>query len=212
MYDVLEDAGLEVYLVNARDTTNLPGRKSDVQESQWLLKLHTYGLLRNSFRPISEIRVLRTYWRQRAEHIHTATECVQRMQKALTQMNLQLANVISDIMGVTGQTILRAILAGERDAEELAKLRMQQSCTCRYVRGAPGNRRPYRDKSSRSTWNCSYALASYWLYVRSSTKKCLFWALRNPLKRPRRERMDKYSKAVESGGRLALRPSLPVAR
>ncbi len=123
LYDVLEDAGLEVYLVNARDTKNLPGRKSDVQESQWLLKLHTYGLLRNSFRPTSEIRVLRTYWRQRAEHIHTATECVQRMQKALTQMNLQLANVISDIMGVTGQAILRAILAGERDAEELAKLR-----------------------------------------------------------------------------------------
>jgi len=123
LYDVLEEAGLEVYLVNARDTRNLPGRKSDVQESQWLLKLHTYGLLRNSFHPTSEIRVLRAYWRQRAEHIHTATECVQRMQKALTQMNLQLANVISDIMGVTGQAILRAILAGERDAEKLAKLR-----------------------------------------------------------------------------------------
>ena len=123
LYDVLEEAGLEVYLVNARDTKNLPGRKSDVQESQWLLKLHTYGLLRNSFHPTSEIRVLRTYWRQRAEHIHTATECVQRMQKALTQMNLQLANVISDIMGVTGQAILRAVLAGERDAEKLAKLR-----------------------------------------------------------------------------------------
>jgi len=123
LYDVLEEAGLEVYLVNARDTKNLPGRKSDVQESQWLLKLHTYGLLRNSFHPTSEIRVLRAYWRQRAEHIHTATECVQRMQKALTQMNLQLANVISDIMGVTGQAILRAIVAGERDAEKLAKLR-----------------------------------------------------------------------------------------
>ena len=123
LYDVLEEARFEVYLVNARDTKNLPGRKSDVQESQWLLKLHTYGLLRNSFRPTSEIRVLRTYWRQRAEHIHTATECVQRMQKALTQMNLQLANVIADIMGLTGQKILRAILAGERDADKLAELR-----------------------------------------------------------------------------------------
>src|ERR1039458_743759 len=99
LYDVLEEAGFEVYLVNARDTKNLPGRKSDVQESQWLLKLHTYGLLRNSFRPTSEIRVLRTYWRQRGEHVQTAGECVQRMQKSLTQMNLQLANVISDIMG-----------------------------------------------------------------------------------------------------------------
>jgi len=123
LYDVLEEAGFEVYLVNARDTKNLPGRKSDVQESQWLLKLHTFGLLRNSFHPTSEIRVLRAYWRQRTEHIHTATECVQRMQKALTQMNLQLANVITDIMGLTGQKILRAILAGERDADKLAKLR-----------------------------------------------------------------------------------------
>src|SRR5229473_4679777 len=123
VYDILEQGGLEVYLVNARDTKNLPGRKSDVQESQWLLKLHTHGLLRNSFRPVSEIRVLRTYWRQRGDHVHTASECVQRMQKALTQMNLQLANVISDIMGWTGQKILRAILAGERDAEKLAEMR-----------------------------------------------------------------------------------------
>src|SRR5450432_900190 len=69
LYDVLEEAGFQVYLVNARDTKNLPGRKSDVQESQWLLKLHTYGLLRNSFHPSSEIRVLRTYWRQRSEHV-----------------------------------------------------------------------------------------------------------------------------------------------
>jgi len=123
LYDVLEEEGFEVFLINARDTKNLPGRKSDVQESQWLLKLHTYGLLRNSFRPTSEIRVLRTFWRQRGEHVQTAGACVQRMQKLLTQMNLQLANVISDIMGVTGQKILRAILAGERDAEKLAGMR-----------------------------------------------------------------------------------------
>ena len=68
LFDILEERGFEVYLVNARHTKNLPGRKSDVQESQWLLKLHTYGLLNNSFQPTSEIRVLRTYWRQRAEH------------------------------------------------------------------------------------------------------------------------------------------------
>jgi len=123
LYDVLEEEGFEVFLINARDTKNLPGRKSDVQESQWLLKLHTYGLLRNSFRPTSEIRVLRTFWRQRGEHVQTAGACVQRMQKSLTQMNLQLANVISDIMGVTGQKILRAILTGERDAEKLAGMR-----------------------------------------------------------------------------------------
>jgi transposase len=123
LYDILEERGFEVYLVNARHTKNLPGRKSDVQESQWLLKLHTYGLLNNSFQPPSEIRTLRTYWRQRAEHVAGAATCIQRMQKALTQMNLQLANVISDISGLTGQKILRAIIAGERDGRKLAKFR-----------------------------------------------------------------------------------------
>jgi hypothetical protein len=115
--------GFEVYLVNARHTKNLPGRKSDGQESQWLLKLHTYGLLNNSFYPPSAIRTLRTYWRQRAEHVEGAATCILRMQKALTQMNLQLANVISDLSGVTGQKIVRAIVAGERDPRKLAELR-----------------------------------------------------------------------------------------
>ena len=122
LYEILEERGLKVYLVNARHTKNLPGRKSDVQESQWLLKLHTYGLLSNSFQPPSDIRVLRTYWRQRGEHVAGAATCVLRMQKALTQMNLQLANVISDISGLTGQTIIRAIVAGERDPRKLAAL------------------------------------------------------------------------------------------
>src|SRR5258706_3215515 len=122
LYDILEERGFEVYLVNARHTKNLPGRKSDVQESQWLLKLHTYGLLNNSFQPLSKIRILRTYWRQRLQHVTGAATCVQRMQKALTQMNIQLANVISDLSGVTGQLIVRAIVGGERDPWELAEL------------------------------------------------------------------------------------------
>src|SRR5215471_18886136 len=102
VYDILEEAGLEVYLVNARETKNLPGRKTDVQESQWLMKLHTYGLLRNSFRPAQEIRTMRTYWRQRNDLVQSAGRHIQRMQKVLTQMNIQLANVISDISGTTG--------------------------------------------------------------------------------------------------------------
>jgi len=122
VYEILEERGFEVYLVNARHTKNLPGRKSDVQESQWLLKLHTYGLLNNSFRPTAEIRVARTYWRQRGEHVRGASTCIQRMQKALTQMNVQLANVISDLSGLTGQAIVRAILCGERDPKKLAEL------------------------------------------------------------------------------------------
>jgi transposase len=123
VYDILEAAGLDVYLVNARDTKNLPGRKSDVQESQWVMKLHTYGLLRNSFRPSQEIRTIRTYWRQRNDLIRAAGSHIQRIQKALTQMNIQLANVLSDVSGVTGQAILKAILAGERDPHKLAALR-----------------------------------------------------------------------------------------
>jgi hypothetical protein len=121
LYDILEERGFAVYLVNARHTKNLPGRKSDVQESQWLLKLHTYGLLNNSFQPPSKIRILRTYWRQRLQHVTGAGTCVQRMQKALTQMNIQLANVISDLSGVTGQMIVRAIIAGERDPRKLTE-------------------------------------------------------------------------------------------
>src|SRR5438270_1992568 len=115
VYDILEEAGLEVYLVNARDTKNLPGRKSDVQESQWLMKLHTYGLLRNSFRPPEEIRAVRTLWRQRERLVAEAGRTIQQMQKALTTMNVQLANTISDVSGVTGLAIIRAIGNGERN-------------------------------------------------------------------------------------------------
>ena len=122
VYDILEAAGLEVYLVNARETKNLPGRKTDVQESQWLMKLHTYGLLRNSFRPSQEIRTMRTYWRQRQDLVRSAGRHIQRMQKALTQMNIQLANMLSDISGKSGQAIIHAILEGERDPHELAAL------------------------------------------------------------------------------------------
>src|SRR6202008_2409884 len=123
VFDILEQASLEVYLVNARDTKNLPGRKSDVQESQWLMKLHTYGLLRNSFRPVQEIRTMRTYWRQRNDLVQSAGRHIQRMQKALTQMNIQLANVLSDVSGMTGQAIIKAILGGQRDPHKLAEFR-----------------------------------------------------------------------------------------
>ena len=121
--EVLEKEGLEVYLVNARGTKNLPGRKSDVQECQWLMKLHRYGLLRNSFRPPEAIRAVRTIWRLRERWVQEAGRAVQQMQKALTTMNIQLANVISDISGVTGMAIIRAIVAGERNRWELARLR-----------------------------------------------------------------------------------------
>ena len=122
VYEVLEQSGLEVYLVNARHTKNLPGRKSDVQECQWLLKLHTFGLLNNSFQPTDEIRVARTIWRHRGNLVAQAGSAVQRMQKALTEMNVQLHTVLSDLSGVSGMAILKAILEGERDPWVLAAL------------------------------------------------------------------------------------------
>src|SRR5437588_1410667 len=144
VYDILEQAGLEVYLVNARDTKNLPGRKSDVQESQWLMKLHTYGLLRNSFRPAQEIRTMRTYWRQRNDLVQSASRHIQRMQKALTQMNLQLANVLSDVSGMTGQAIIKAILAGERNPHKMAVFRdpRVKSREAEIARSLEGNWQP----------------------------------------------------------------------
>src|SRR5712691_13024263 len=117
LYDVLESHGLEVNVANARYTKTLPGRKTDVQECQWLQKLHTFGLLNNSFLPPAEIRALRTYLRHRENLVTGAATCIQHLQKTLTEMNVQLANVISDLTGVTGMAILRAIVAGERDAE-----------------------------------------------------------------------------------------------
>ena len=123
LQEVLEAEGIEVYVVNARGTKNLPGRKSDVQECQWLMKLHTYGLLRNSFRPPEQIRAVRTIWRLRDRLVGDAGRAIQQMQKALITLNLQLSNTISDISGVTGQAIIRAIVKGERDPWKLARLR-----------------------------------------------------------------------------------------
>jgi transposase len=123
LYDILEQHGIRVVLVNAQHTKNLPGRKSDVQECQWLMKLHTYGLLRDSFRLPEQIESVRTIWRLRDRHVQEAARAIQHMQKALTKMNVQLANAISDISGVSGQAIIDAILKGERDIYKLADLR-----------------------------------------------------------------------------------------
>jgi len=123
LYDILEVRKFKVCLTNARHTKNLPGRKSDVQESQWLLKLHTYGLLRDSFHPPEEIRALRSLWRLRDRHVKEAGRAILHMQKTMTVMNVQLSNAISDISGATGQAIIRAIVSGERDPWKLAKLR-----------------------------------------------------------------------------------------
>src|SRR2546428_11584613 len=99
LYDILTEHGIRVVLVNAQHTKNVPGRKSDVQESQWLMKLHTYGLLRDSFRLTENLEGVRTIWRLRDRHVKEAGRAVQHMQKALTKMNIQLANGITAVTG-----------------------------------------------------------------------------------------------------------------
>lgn len=120
LFQILETRGFEVKLVNAHHVKTLPGRKTDVLDCQWLQQLHSYGLLSGSFRPEDEICVLRSYIRQRDSLIKSASVHIQRMQKALTQMNVQLHQVVSDITGTTGMAIIRAIVDGERDPQVLA--------------------------------------------------------------------------------------------
>lgn len=123
LFQVLETRGFEVKLVNARHVRNVPGRKTDVSDCRWLQRLHTYGLLSGSFRPEDAVCVLRSYWRHRDNLIRYASAHVQHMQKALTEMNIQLHKVISNITGVTGMRIVQAILQGERDTRVLAQLK-----------------------------------------------------------------------------------------
>src|SRR5947209_12204116 len=123
VFEILEQRGFEVMVVNAREAKHVPGRKTDVSDAEWLQRLHAYGLLRASFRPQAEIAGLRAYLRQRERLLDYAAAHIQHMQKALTQMNLQLHHVVSDITGVTGMTIIRAIVAGERDPNVLATQR-----------------------------------------------------------------------------------------
>ena len=123
LFELLESRGFTVLLVNARHVKNVSGRKSDVLDCQWLQQLMSYGLLRGAFRPDNAICVLRALWRQRGMLLRSQGRQVQHMQKALTQMNVQLANVISDVVGETGQKILRAIVAGERDGQVLAAMK-----------------------------------------------------------------------------------------
>jgi hypothetical protein len=123
VFELLESRGFAVYLVNARHVKNVSGRKSDVLDCQWLQQLMSFGLLSGAFRPTEEICVLRALSRQRDMLLNAQGRHVQHMQKALTQMNVQLANVITDIVGKTGQAIIHAIVAGERDPVKLAQFR-----------------------------------------------------------------------------------------
>lgn len=123
LFELLESCGFTVFLVNARHVKNVPGRKSDVLDCQWLQQLMCFGLLMGAYRPPDEICALRSISRQREMLLSYQARHIQHMQKALVQMNIQLGNVITDVVGETGQKILRAIIAGERDGKVLARFR-----------------------------------------------------------------------------------------
>jgi transposase len=144
VFELLEARGFEVFLVNAREAKHVPGRKTDVSDAQWLQRLHSHGLLRASFRPKGEIVELRAYLRQRERLLEYAASHIQHMQKALTEMNLQLHHVVADITGASGLRIIRTILAGERDPAVLAHLRDTRCHTSveTITKALTGNYRP----------------------------------------------------------------------
>jgi transposase len=138
VFQILERRGFQVILVNARQTKNVAGRKSDVNDCQWIQRLHTYGLLQGSFRPEDKYCVVRTYLRYRDELVSARSTQCQHLQKALQQMNVQLHHVLSDVTGVSGLAILQAILDGQRDPVKLAAM-VHRGVRASQERIPPGN-------------------------------------------------------------------------
>src|SRR5665647_2213021 len=122
LYDMLEEAGIDVWLVDGSQTKQVPGRKTDVKDCQWIQQLHSHGLLSRCFVAESDIKELRIYQRLREDHIRSASMHINHMQKALTEMNIRLKEVLSQVHGASGLAIIKAILNGERDKDTLLKL------------------------------------------------------------------------------------------
>ena len=167
LFQILDASGIEVCLVNARHCKNLPGRKTDVQDCQWLQYLHSVGLLRGSFRPTDQVCSVRTLLRHRDAIVRGAGRCVSHLHKALTQMNVQLHHVISDLTGVTGQAILNAVLNGERNPQKLAALKDHRIKASRDVIA----------KSLRGDWRAEHLFTlkqthALWLQHQSLIAEC----------------------------------------
>ena len=174
-YEILEQHGFEVILVNARYAKNVPGRKTDVSDASWLRQLHSYGLLRGSFRPTAQIATLRAYLRQRERLVEYAAAHIQRMQKSLMEMNLQLHHVVSDITGVTGMRIIRALVGGERDLDILASYRdVRCHASVETIKAALNG--PSISLPLRSLWTYTTSISPRCLNVIATLKPCwMFW-------------------------------------
>lgn len=159
LYAVLEEAGMDVFLVNGRDVKNVPGRKSDVKDCQWLRQLHSYGLLRKSFIPDESIRKLRSYMRLRQDNIRSQATQTRLMQKALIQMNVRITEVISDIVGVSGLKIIAAILEGERNPAVMVEfchekiLKTKRELVLKALEGEYREEHLFALKQAYQTWH-----------------------------------------------------------
>ena len=159
IHGILELAGIEVFLVNGRDVKNVPGRKSDVKDCQWLAQLHRYGLLKKSFIPDETTRMLRSFMRLRQDHIRAQATQTHLMQKALTQMNLRLPEVITDIMGVSGSKIISSILEGERNPEVLSGfchgsiLKTKRELVIKALQGEYRSEQLFALRQAHETWH-----------------------------------------------------------
>ena len=175
VYEVLEQRGLTVWLVDARQMKYVPGRKSDVQDCQWLQKLMSLGFLRAAFRPTDEVCVVRAVARQRELLLTNQASWVQRMQKTLVQMNIQLTEVLTDVMGMTGQAIIRDIVAGERDPLVLVRHRHGgvKASAGEITKALTGN---WRDEHLfvllPKRWRCTTILPATWPNVTPSCRPC----------------------------------------
>ena len=167
LFQLLEDAGLKVCLVNARHVKNVPGRKSDVRDCQWLQYLHSVGLLLGSFRPQQAICAARSIYRYRQNLLSMAAQHIQHMQAALDQMNIKLHHVIDDLTGLTGRTIIEAILSGQRDPVQLAKLRDKriQAAESTIVKALEGDWRKEHLFVLAAAWD-------NWKQVQQQIQKC----------------------------------------
>lgn len=201
IFEILDARGLHVSLVNARHVKNVPGRKSDVSDAEWLRDLHIMGLLRGSFRPADEIVALRAFLRHRSVLIEGASAQVQRMQKALVQMNVQLPLVVSDISGVTGMRIIRDIVAGQRDPHVLAlhRDRRCRASAAEIAAALTGNYRPEHllvlaqhlalyDAHQQQITACDAAIEAHIEHLVSALPKPA-----NPLPPARKKRKPAYS-------------------
>lgn len=168
LYEVLEKVGIEVLVVNGKHVRNLPGRKTDIADCQWLATLHAHGLLRSGFVPKEGIRRMQDYLRLRADHITMAASHVQHMQKALERMNIKLHDAISSLTGVSGMAVIRAILAGERDPQVLLSLCAEQIRRNKAQRVV---------ESLRGTWKREHLFAlqqalSGWEFYQQRIREC----------------------------------------